>query len=1107
MFFIDYGNTCVVTIDELKEISSDLIENHPSSYALNCELKLEAFHYKLDFKDLNLFFLNSIEGCFELRCLQRQPHNKYNDSALYQVELFESESKMFLIDFYASSKKITLNETEMKLAEQTCISESDTTSVTSIADTTNKDVTLDDKAIADNFLVHGSDNASYFNANATNLDNDTTFSYSQMPSKSLNDPSESVCEPTLNLVKSPKNDLKMFHPKTTNLSSSLVTTKNTIMRHLNQNESLNASTKLDTTNISSKSLQSDWTATPPKLKGHIVLPIEKISELSVSSFERLQNLDAQNESLKSDWTATPPKLKGHTVLPIEKISELSISSFERLQNLDAQNISKSESWTTTPPEKKNYNNLENTLSKTLNETNLANQTVDPSFKTTPLHMKNYNRIEFTLNETNGDQTEDSFKDMPNLTASISVREEDKDANENDSTLTDEDKINKSIYYDSRTEDNVEQSILLKDSETNDETYSTCEDESTLNQNEDKEEEKIVIFKNCLVSFIDPKTKRLYIQMEDIDYHLDIMQPKIEECFDPYDQTESIFCIAEFKADNKFYRCQMLNWLQENPEAYCYFIDFGNVDYVVKDTVTKMSEELCKENPYAFICKLSFDVQSNEFNQLTNLVTNEIKFDITLNIKELEAFYASKDFYNSTPVTVELVTSENKHPINSKTLNDENFLKAILASAMNELESRVDESEISIKQEPVSIIIEHTSRDNVDDDNDSANRKATKASCNDEKNLYLKRNEDNDDEGDEDESGEVFYSAKSNMALSSDQQKSADSFNEPNGGSGGGVVGSSHGVQSENSKMCAKLVHDIIDKAKVFDFASENKKLKISPPSQNINNTSHFKNESSDWSADESDSSICSKIEEKDLRGVKDDAETTHDLSTSHLNDEVSKYHDQFSDWSKNSSKLEESKQFENSKGIVKNSAEKENSLNEVSDASIYHDNSSCFEEENSKDTSQNVRIGPLNKDVSKHHDQSHDWDKSAANLNPNSSQLDKTNTTLMNHNKDASRYHDQSQDWDKSAANLNPNSTQLDKTNATLMNHNKDVSRYHDQSQDWDKSAANLSIDISNSNITLVHHNKSVSRYHDQSSMWTVNNTNNNDNTMNNTINNTGKNV
>jgi hypothetical protein len=1155
-----------VKIDELKEMTRDLIENHPISYAFNCDLKLEALEYRLDRLNLNTFFKDSIDCNFELKCLKRKPANKYNDTAVYEVELFENESKKSFIDYYLASNDISLNET-------------DTTKVTSIVDATH--VTFDDKAIADNYSHNQMDNTSYMRENATNADNDSKFNFSEMPSEMA-----SVIEPSQNFAKSPKYIPNLSGAKisefsigpsaisknynkphtqvqiqTDRLSATLPHLKtlevNTNLRiHLNEssmvspqnvNESIsNSNNPINKPLRSVTDSYSDWTKTPPQLKGVTVLPLEAISNLSVSSFEKLQDpLTAKKNSMP----ATQPEYKGVPILPAEVTSNMSVSTFEKIVD------KKLDSWSATPPEKKNYQGLENTLRRAdLNETDQEvksqNKTVEPSFSTTPPHLKNYNHVEITLNQTNmtnADQTnisctnqvnnlyEDSIPDLTN----VSINEFNKAANnENDSTLTEENKKDTSVYFDSRTEAN-----FCKQNETNDETYSTCEEESTLNHTSGDE---VIILKNCLVSLIDESSKKLFIQMEDFEERISKIQPIIDDAIEPYDEALSNLCIAQFKEDEKFYRCQMLNWgAEEGQDAFCYFMDFGNVDYVSKDSVTEMSKELCLEKPFALICQLysNFDSNPEEFKQLTHLVEKEVRFDVMIGVKELKVFYASKDYYNSIPISIELFASKNNQKVTIETLKDKNIWDELLANNEMDQSEPVDYlNEISIKQEPVSIIIEYTTKDNdeTQSNNDTLAKKYVKESCQDEvssnKNRNQKKDDDDDDDNDDDDdsTNEVFYAQSSKVTLPSAKSESKSSSSQSNGGVSGGAKDQ---AQSENSKMCAKLVQELIDEADISkiqdkkqckksdetveEYADKSVNWSLDKSKQdleknlvvfaesnvleqhiNMDATDNFRNESTDWSGDETSISYMSPNLEKDkksqdyqkkelkIKNQSEILENNDSINTSktieHKNKDASKFHDQSQDWDKSAANL--------SPDSSHLSSVNKTDLHTNKDVSKFHDQSQDWDKsvanlnaDSSHLSSVNKTDLHTNKDVSKFHDQSQDWDKSAANLNPDTSHLSNGNKTEFHTNKDVSKFHDQSQDWDKSVANLNADSSHLSSVNKTDLHTNKDVSKFHDQSQDWDKSAANLNPDtshLSNGNKTEMHTNKDVSRFHDQSTCW-----------------------
>jgi hypothetical protein len=106
VFFIDFGNTSTVQIDQLREISLDLVDNLPKSLAINCKLKLnheprKVFRTKL--QELNEYFFEVFAANnFYVKCVEREVEKKYNDSYVYVVEIFDTENKINLLDTFSS---------------------------------------------------------------------------------------------------------------------------------------------------------------------------------------------------------------------------------------------------------------------------------------------------------------------------------------------------------------------------------------------------------------------------------------------------------------------------------------------------------------------------------------------------------------------------------------------------------------------------------------------------------------------------------------------------------------------------------------------------------------------------------------------------------------------------------------------------------------------------------------------------------------------------------------------------------------------------------------------------------------------------------------------
>ncbi len=181
-----------------------------------------------------------------------------------------------------------------------------------------------------------------------------------------------------------------------------------------------------------------------------------------------------------------------------------------------------------------------------------------------------------------------------------------------------------------------------------------------------ENESYSHFTNCVISFIHPQC--FFIQKDDFDEELNKIQPEIDDCLDPYDSKQSYLCIGQFKEDNLFYRCRILHWYQKTNEAECLFIDFGNIEFVTIDTITKMSDSLKKVKSLAWCCKLKneIDADSEEFEKLRKLVQNFTKFDVRVRTSDLER---SDSAEYQDPIPVELCTSIHKTIINKENLKN------------------------------------------------------------------------------------------------------------------------------------------------------------------------------------------------------------------------------------------------------------------------------------------------------------------------------------------------------------------------------------------------------------------------------------------------------
>jgi hypothetical protein len=185
-------------------------------------------------------------------------------------------------------------------------------------------------------------------------------------------------------------------------------------------------------------------------------------------------------------------------------------------------------------------------------------------------------------------------------------------------------------------------------------------------------ETYTYFKNCFISYL-TSTKAIYISFENFQEQIAKIQPIIDNCLDPYDTKSSKLCIGQYKEDEAFYRCRVLQWSAEKNEATCVFIDFGNTETVCIDTITKMSGHLRRVKPLALYCKLEdeFEIDSNEFKQISELTNSETRFDIKVKTAELESFYGAKN-YDYGPITVEIRTSVSNVIVNKTTLGQKHL---------------------------------------------------------------------------------------------------------------------------------------------------------------------------------------------------------------------------------------------------------------------------------------------------------------------------------------------------------------------------------------------------------------------------------------------------
>lgn len=89
MFFIDYGNTDVVTLKDLREITPDLVDRLPKGFAIRCSLELTPTAAYEEF----LAELIESEGLL-VKCKSR------NEQGIYCVDLYNPQTKDSFIEMF-----------------------------------------------------------------------------------------------------------------------------------------------------------------------------------------------------------------------------------------------------------------------------------------------------------------------------------------------------------------------------------------------------------------------------------------------------------------------------------------------------------------------------------------------------------------------------------------------------------------------------------------------------------------------------------------------------------------------------------------------------------------------------------------------------------------------------------------------------------------------------------------------------------------------------------------------------------------------------------------------------------------------------------------------
>ena len=182
------GNTSTVTMDQIKEITPDLIDRLPKAFSINCHLHKDYSNELslIELRELNDFFSELVdEYKFDIKCIERKKENRYKDTSSYSIEMYETESKQTLLEMFRNSKlsanltdnfaeetmnASTTEHSNVKFAlsnTTTVSSEDDRALAESLASSTRLNDDTQMNATSADFLVSVSD---YTGVNASHLD-------------------------------------------------------------------------------------------------------------------------------------------------------------------------------------------------------------------------------------------------------------------------------------------------------------------------------------------------------------------------------------------------------------------------------------------------------------------------------------------------------------------------------------------------------------------------------------------------------------------------------------------------------------------------------------------------------------------------------------------------------------------------------------------------------------------------------------------------------------------------------------------------------------------------------------------------------------------------
>lgn len=261
VFYIDFGNSSKVKLNQIKEITPDLIERLPKAFSISCELDLTQSNFKTndDIEDLNKYIgeiaIDDLK--FNVKFISRK-ENKYNDTACYIIQMYESETKLSIIDHFKKFKRTETSNVNFRFDNNSSIdtsSEDDRALAENLTDTSSK--FIDDTNNVENTLASVT-SKSYMLHNQTeinHLDPDWNEPGGKKISQSVLTKNNESANHDPSWTETPSH-LKHYVQNETTINTTFNTTTNTTINNSNKNY-----------DVVDKS--SSWSETPLSKKNYV----------------------------------------------------------------------------------------------------------------------------------------------------------------------------------------------------------------------------------------------------------------------------------------------------------------------------------------------------------------------------------------------------------------------------------------------------------------------------------------------------------------------------------------------------------------------------------------------------------------------------------------------------------------------------------------------------------------------------------------------------------------------------------------------------------------------------------------------------------------------